>query len=211
MKSSSDVIAISSDSEGETDDRGSNRNNKAGDDSGNSKALLSPSQKLSALLFRCHVCNAEITCRSGAHHLIQIHYKDAHNIHNIELVKQTGPNGESLLNVMEMPIRPSATNPVLAPRSAVVRATNQVLAPRSAVKPVSRHNGAMTHPNILSHKPIPLQPTNIVQSYLPSSHAFNPTLDASAQRNYAGNRPVASVLLCVKPVSLVDNEVICLD
>lgn len=67
------------------------------------------------ILFRCHLCQAEITCSLGQTDFIQKHFSDQHSVNNIHLLEHVDSNNQKVVTIVEDngPVRaphgPSAT------------------------------------------------------------------------------------------------------
>ena len=60
-----------------------------------------PSPIKPLLLFRCRLCGAEIACREKFKELVIEHFDSVHKVRSIRLVEQEGPDGQTVLSIVE--------------------------------------------------------------------------------------------------------------
>lgn len=208
--SKSSVITLSSDSE---------------DDSSNTL-------RQKRFIFHCHKCSAEIACGAQFPDLVKSHYRDSHNICNIDLLCQRQPNGETTLSVVQLPTSVSGgtgssfTSPQSMPSSAALTqlteaATSLQLLPVPVVSQLVTLNqngnnctsqSAITSVFGIAHRPhtsvvtlmprVPLNLTFMPQRYVISTDRQS-TLKATDLLSTCA--PVASVLLDASRRLVADN------
>ena len=115
-----DVISISS-----SDDEGysppaslnSRKRKRSNDDTVSQRRQVEASKPPpSALLFRCHMCHVEITCKQNAAQTIKAHFVNIHGVSNIDLVEHNDDKGQKVVSIVEVsvPKLNPATPPDLA-------------------------------------------------------------------------------------------------
>ncbi len=101
------------------------------------------------LLFRCHLCNEQLTYRENVNTCIKTHFAQKHNVHNIDLIEQLDANGQKVISIVEVPVTtkqqkssavaPSSTKPVNPAKATASRgsdAQNNKPNKRDGLKPI---------------------------------------------------------------------------
>jgi len=129
-----DVISISSSDEEEVLPPAplSKKRKHTGDNRRTPKKARGESGKLpSALLFRCHMCHVEITCKQNAAQTIKAHFVNIHGVTNIDLVEHNDDKGQKVVSIVEVSV------PKLNPAT-----------PPDMVQPALLESAATTRPNV---------------------------------------------------------------
>ena len=61
-----------------------------------------PRAQPAALLFRCHLCNAALTCKQNARQVIQGHFANLHKVFNIDLIEHEDARGNKVMSIVEV-------------------------------------------------------------------------------------------------------------
>lgn len=115
--SDDDVVSISSDDSNEN--VGRKRKKAAAAASNNlpaAKRLRSETSPTPPpmLLFKCHLCLAEITCQDNFSAYIKAHFQQQHKVYNINLIEHTDSNGLKVVSIVEESPTPPLPAPTIA-------------------------------------------------------------------------------------------------
>jgi hypothetical protein len=62
-----------------------------------------------SLQFRCHICDAEMTCYADFSNLVSGHFATAHGVHNISLVQEVDKTGQTVYSIVQNQAKAAST------------------------------------------------------------------------------------------------------
>lgn len=86
-------------------------------------------QDSQSLLFKCHLCGAELSCRGDFGQSVEAHYVLAHQLNNIRLVRHQDASGNIVVSIVEKDPKPSSKSHL-----------NQPTPPRTRFVPKNQEN-----------------------------------------------------------------------